>query len=97
MLILLLSAALLLASYNGLRQKRRIDRLENDLVQVQADTVVFETAIATLSASIATNHSIVALLAKKPSLSLDENGFVRGVELPGPDGPILTAFRTSGE
>lgn len=97
MLLLLLSAVLLLASYNGYRQKRRIDRLEYDLAQVQADASTFETLIASLSGSLATSHSTVSVLAKRPSLALDENGFVDGIELPGPDGLTRIAFRTKGE
>lgn len=90
---MLIAAILLLASYNGYRQKRRIDRLANDLAQVQADCAVFETAISSFAGSFATSTSVVSVLAKRPSLAIDENGFVRGVEMLGPDGMTLTAFR----
>ncbi len=90
-------AILLLMSYNGFQQKRRIDRLESDLAQLQIEVAAHETHIASLAGSFATSTSVVSVLAKRPSLSLDENGLVRGVEMPGPDGMTLTAFRLERE
>ncbi|GFE76498.1 MULTISPECIES: hypothetical protein [Novosphingobium] len=53
--------------------------------------------IASLSSSFASGTSVVSLLAKRSSLVLDENGFVDGIELPGPDGLTRIPFRTKGE
>lgn len=82
MMLATLSALLLLASANAFLQQRRIAKLESQVAQLSAND-------AGLFCEIATATDIISTLASKPTLKLDANGLICGIEVQGVKGATV--------
>ncbi|EQA96864.1 hypothetical protein [Sphingobium baderi] len=84
MMLTILSALLLLASANAFLHQRRITKLESEIAQLSAND-------ASLFSALASTSTIISTVASKPTLKLDANGLICGIEVQGAKGPTVLA------